>query len=172
MAEIGPGLALRDFTSADADVLDAVAIAAFEPMLAHYADPAAMRRRISRMSRLAADGEIILATVQDKIAGAIAYVPAGRPKAEFFAPEWPIVRMLVVDPLFRGRGLGRALTEACLARARRDGAAVIALHTSPVMAEALGLYLRMGFRRHAEAPSIFGVPYAVYLKDLRDPSGA
>lgn len=74
--------------------------------------------------------------------------------------------MLVVDPAARGQGIGRRLTEACLDRGRRDGAEVIALHTSPAMDVALGLYLRMGFRLEKKVPDRFGVPYAVYLKPL------
>jgi ribosomal protein S18 acetylase RimI-like enzyme len=74
--------------------------------------------------------------------------------------------MLVVDPAQRGKGVGRALTDECLRRARRDGASVIALHTSPIMTVALSMYLRMGFERLRDAPPIYGVPYAVYLKAL------
>ena len=34
------------------------------------------------------------------------------------------------------------------------------------MTVALPMYLRMGFEWHHEAPPIYGVPYAVYLKKL------
>jgi hypothetical protein len=51
-------------------------------------------------------------------------------------------------------------------RARRDRAAVIALHTSPIMTVALPMYLRMGFVRLRATPPIFGVEYAVYTKML------
>ena len=74
--------------------------------------------------------------------------------------------MLVVDPAARGLGTGRALTEACVARARRDHAPEIALHTSPIMTVALPMYLRMGFVRVRDAPPLFGVPYAIYMKSL------
>lgn len=74
--------------------------------------------------------------------------------------------MLVVDPRARGLGAGRALTDACLDRARRDGSTVIALHTSPIMSVALPMYLRMGFTKLKDAPPIRGVAYAVYLKQL------
>jgi ribosomal protein S18 acetylase RimI-like enzyme len=98
----------------------------------------------------------------------VAYVPPFRePRADFFRPEWPIIQMLVVDPAARKRGIGRRLTEACIERARQAGAAAIALHTSPAMEVALGLYLRMGFALEFKVPDRFGVPYAVYLKPLR-----
>lgn len=57
------------------------------------------------------------------------------------------IRMLAVDPRARGRGLGRALTEACIARARALDRAEVVLHTTDVMQIARGLYERMGFRR-------------------------
>ncbi|MGH3904112.1 MAG: GNAT family N-acetyltransferase [Pseudonocardiaceae bacterium] len=46
--------------------------------------------------------------------------------------------------------MGRALTEDCLARARRHGASVIGLHTNEWMRVAQGIYLRMGFQRVPE----------------------
>ena len=74
--------------------------------------------------------------------------------------------MLVVDPEFRGKGIGRALSKECIARAKRDGSPIIALHTSPIMTVALPMYLRMGFVKAYDAPPIFGVAYAVYTKSL------
>lgn len=120
------------------------------------------------MAALAESGEIVVAEAGGRIVGAVAYIPPrAEPRADFFAPEWPIIRMLVVRPAARGQGIGRCLTEACIERARRDQAEAIALHTSPAMAAALALYLRMDFRLEKEVPNRFGVPYAVYLKRLR-----
>jgi GNAT superfamily N-acetyltransferase len=77
-----------------------------------------------------------------------------------------IIRLLVVDPAVRGQGIGRSLTEACVGRARRDRSPILALHTSSIMAVALAMYLHMDFTLLRGAPQIFGVPYAVYTKDL------
>jgi len=74
--------------------------------------------------------------------------------------------MLVVEPAFRGRGIGRALTEECIQRAIRDDASLIALHTSPLMRVALPMYLRMGFTLVNEVPPFRGVPYAIYTRPL------
>jgi len=74
--------------------------------------------------------------------------------------------MLVVEPICRDKGVGRALTEECLRRAKRDGSPVIALHTSPIMTVALPMYIKMAFKRQHNAPPIYDVPYAVYLKRL------
>lgn len=159
---------VRDFSPADAGAVNRVALAAFAQYQGVYDDWEALSRGVGAMAALAESGRILVAEdPAGEIAGAVAYVaPHSGPRADFFAPEWPVVRMLVVDPAARGRGVGRRLTEACIDLARRDGAAAIALHTSPAMEVALALYLRMGFRLERRVPDRFGVPYAVYLKTL------
>jgi GNAT superfamily N-acetyltransferase len=112
---------LRDFHAADAPQVNRLALAAFEQFKTHYPDWPAMAASVGRMARLAEDGEIILAERDGKLIGAVVYVPPGRPKWSCFDVHWPIIRMLVVDSDHRGLGAGRALTEACLARATRDG---------------------------------------------------
>jgi ribosomal protein S18 acetylase RimI-like enzyme len=157
---------LRDFRAADAAEVDRVALAAFEQFRAHYTDWPAMAANVSRMSSLADQGEIVVAERDGRIVGAVAYVGPGRPKAAHFDRSWPIIRLLVVEPQSRGGGVGRALAEECVRRAKRDGAGAVALHTSPIMTVALSLYLRMGFRRLRDAPPLHGVPYGIYLKEL------
>jgi GNAT superfamily N-acetyltransferase len=115
---------------------------------------------------ISASGEVIIAEFQDKFAGAVAYFGPNSQKAAFFDQRWPIIRLLVVDPAFRGKGIGRALSDECIARAERDGSPIIALHTSPIMSVALPMYMRMGFIKAHDAPSIFGVAYVVYTKAL------
>jgi len=158
--------AIRDFAASDADAVNRLAVAAFAPFATHYSDWTAMAANLGRMSALSTTGEVIVAESGGRIAGAVAYVPPGASKAAFFDVAWPIIRMLVVDPDVRGKGIGRALTDACIERARRDGAKLIALHTSPIMSVALPMYLRMGFVRLRDAPPVFGVDYAVYTKAL------
>jgi GNAT superfamily N-acetyltransferase len=167
MAEIR----IRNYQHADAEDLNRIAVAAFDQFRSHYDDWPAMRAGLSKTSGLAASGEIIIAELdtaerQCKIAGAVAYFGPDSQKSAFFDRSWPVIRMLVVDPAFRGRGIGRVLSDECVARARRDGSPIIALHTSPVMSVALPMYLKMGFVKAHDAPPIFGVAYAVYTKAL------
>ncbi len=155
---------LRDYAVNDAEAVNRLALAAFDQFKTEYSDWPAMAASVGTMSALAEQGEIVVAEIAGTIAGAVAYISAHRRKAEYFDQTWPIIRMLVVDPPRRGAGLGRALSEECMRRARRDGSALIALHTSPIMSVALAMYLRMGFELQYKAPPIYGVPYAVYLK--------
>jgi ribosomal protein S18 acetylase RimI-like enzyme len=138
----------------------------------HYDDWVAFSRHIGNMASLTETGELIVATVLEKVVGAVAYVGPGKKKREFFPLEWPILRMLVVAPAYRGLGIGRALTEECIRRAERDSAPLIALHTTPIMKVALPMYERMGFTYRHEAPNIFGVPYGIYVKELAAQHGA
>jgi ribosomal protein S18 acetylase RimI-like enzyme len=162
------GATIRPFSPADAEAVNAVALAAFAQYEGVYSDWDSLTRSVGAMAGLADQAEIVVAEESGTIVGAVAYVPPGAsPRADFFEPTWAIVRMLVVDPSARGRGLGRRLTEACLERARRDGAATLALHTSPAMEAALALYLKMGFDLERPLPDRFGVPYAVYRMELR-----
>ncbi len=157
---------IRDYDNSDAENLNRIAVSAFAQFRDHYQDWPAMCAGLSRTSALSATGEVIIAELQHQPAGAVGYFGPDRPKASFFNQRWPIIRMLVVDPAFRGKGIARALSNECIARARRDGSPIIALHTSPIMTVALPMYLRMGFIKAYDAPPIFGVPYAVYTKAL------
>lgn len=157
---------IRDYAPSDADDLNRIAVAAFSQFRDQYSDWPAMLAGLSKTSDLSASGEVILIDYQDRPAGGVAYFGPDRPKAAFFDRRWPIIRMLVVDPAIRGKGLGRILSEECIARARRDASSLIALHTSPIMSVALPMYLRMGFAKAYDAPPIHGVPYAVYTKAL------
>ena len=161
---------LRDFRSADANAVNQIALKAFEQYQDYYQDWKTFSRGISHMSALSQSAELIIAEVDGQIAGAVAYVGPGKEKASFFPAEWPIVRMLVVQPGYRGMGIGRALTQECIRRAVRDGASLIALHTSPIMKVALPMYERMGFQHEREAPPVHGVSYGIYVKQLETTS--
>jgi predicted N-acetyltransferase YhbS len=158
---------IRAFEAADAEAVDAVALRAFEQYRGVYSNWETLERSVGRTSKLAREAELLVAEEEGEVVGAVAYCPPfSQPRADFFEPRWPLIRMLVVASEARGRGLGRSLTEACIDCARRDGARSIALHTSPAMEVALALYLRMGFRLQRRVPDRFGVPYAVYLLNL------
>jgi len=85
------------------------------------------------------------------------------------------MRMLAVDRAHRRRGVGRTLTEWCLARARADGRLRLILHTAVWMPDAIRLYERMGFARQpqidfAPAPGIDLIAYSFDSRPGR-PSG-
>ncbi len=85
------------------------------------------------------------------ILGGVTYVadPAS-PYAEFEAADEACFRMLAVDPQAQRRGVGAALVEWCIGRARADGKRRLSLLTTPSMETAHRLYERFGFRRAPE----------------------
>jgi ribosomal protein S18 acetylase RimI-like enzyme len=95
------------------------------------------------------DTLIVVEDGSGEMLACVTYVAPGRsPITKQGLPvEWAVIRLLAVDPEARGLGMGRSLTEECIARARRDGANVVGLQTVIEMQVAQGLYERMGFVR-------------------------
>jgi GNAT superfamily N-acetyltransferase len=62
------------------------------------------------------------------------------------------LRLLLVDPLGRGRGLGKRLVEECIAFARARGYRKITLWTQSMLLAARGIYENAGFVRIASEP--------------------
>jgi len=60
------------------------------------------------------------------------------------------VRMLGVDPDARGRGVARALMDACVRHARAAGRSRITLNTTERMKTAKAMYEAMGFARRSD----------------------
>jgi ribosomal protein S18 acetylase RimI-like enzyme len=156
---------LRGFLAADDKAVNQIALSAFKQYEKQYSNWICFSNKIANMAALAEHADLIVATVSNKIVGAVAYVPPGKPK-QLFPSEWPVIRMLVVDPAFRRTGIGKSLTEACINRALRDTSPLIALHTSPIMNVALSMYLKMGFVFQQKTSPIYGVPYSIYIKKL------
>lgn len=132
---------IREATRRDMDGVQRVCLAAHAEY-AEVLEPAAWEKLesgISGVAKLAETGTIIVAEEPE--------------------PGWATIRMLSVHPDYRGRGLGRLLSEQCLARARGDGAERVALHTGEQMAAARRLYTEMGFKVLREIEPRFGFRY-------------
>ena len=103
------------------------------------------------------------------VVGCTTYVPGpDSPWAERLSEGEAGMRMLGVRPDWMGRGVGTALTEACIERARAEGRRALVLHSTPWMAAAHRLYEGLGFVR---APDIDwhpvpDVPLLGYRRDL------
>jgi predicted N-acetyltransferase YhbS len=87
----------------------------------------------------------IVAEADGIILGSVLLFPAGSTEG-----DEPHVRLLAVPPAVRGRGVGRALMDECLRRARVAGASTLTLHTTTMMEVAKAMYERMGFVRAPE----------------------
>jgi ribosomal protein S18 acetylase RimI-like enzyme len=90
---------------------------------------------------------VLVAVDPTGVLGSAMYISGPGPFAESQDPHEAAFRMLAVAPEARGRGVGEALTRACIDRARADRRARIVLYTLPGMSTAHRLYERLGFRR-------------------------
>jgi GNAT superfamily N-acetyltransferase len=118
-----------------------------------------------------AEKAVLLVAVDDggRLLGSVTYAPGGSPYAETAErADEAGFRMLVVDPAARGRGVGAALVEACVERARQAGAVTLRLSTQPEMTTAHRVYERLGFVRTPDhdwtpEPDVHLVTYALDL---------
>lgn len=85
-----------------------------------------------------------IAEVDGERAGSIACTRAAADTAQ--------LRLLLVEPWARGRGVGGRLVDACLEFARGAGYRRITLWTQSTLTAARALYTRAGFTRTAEEP--------------------
>ena len=97
-----------------------------------------------RIVAQSAEDELLLGSV-------MLFPPASAAYGELAAPAaGPELRLLAVTPEARGLGVGQALVEECIRRARASGAAELGLHSSASMQAAIRMYLRFGFERVPE----------------------
>lgn len=144
---------IRDARAGDRDAIREVTLAAYGEYATQM--PALWERyRATILATLAdvAPAEQIVAEQAGAVVGAVLLYPAGAalPGAEGARMRWPEVRLLAVAPPGRGRGVGAALMQECVGRARAARAPVLALHTTELMRAALRLYARLGFVRAPE----------------------
>src|SRR2546425_11182529 len=100
----------------------------------------------------------IVAERDGKLLGSVNYYASGQTDSrdEPWPDGWASIRLLGVSPQARGLGIGRALMDECLRRARADGATTMGLHTTMLMEVARAMYLLLGFHRvpeHAFRPA-------------------
>ena len=149
------GLRIRDARSDDRGAIEAVTLAAYQQyaalMPAHWE---AYRENILATLAAAQPDSQIVAEEEGGVVGTVLLYPAGsvmaRPGGGSITLAEPEVRLLAVAPAGRGRGVGAALMDECVSRARRSGAAALTLHTTDIMQAAMRLYERLGFRRAPE----------------------
>lgn len=95
----------------------------------------------------AAPGKALLvADIGGEIAGSVYVLPAAE------ADDTAQLRMLYVEPMFRGRGIGGTLVEAAVAFARNVGYRRIMLWTQDCLVSARRIYQGAGFELAKEEP--------------------
>ena len=142
-------LTVRDARDAEREIMRKVTLAAYREYAAIVPRPFWRGYRQHLLATLDAERAVdrIVAERHGVILGSVLlYPPAADAHGGMsFSASWPEVRLLAVVPAARRRGVGTALMEECVCRARRAGATVLGLHTMDFMRAAARVCDRMGF---------------------------
>ena len=99
----------------------------------------------------ARNSTVLAAFDGDELVGTVTWCPYGSADAQLaMEPHQGEFRTLSVAPGARGRGIGRALVEDCLARARAAGLTEVLLFSLQEMLPAHRLYAGLGFVRRPD----------------------
>ncbi len=131
---------------------------AWDEYLAHIADVASRAQAAT----------ILVATAEGGILGSATLEMGERIDDDDppLAPDEAHIRMLGVHPDARGRGIGRALIDACFDRARSAGRTRMTLHTTTRMTAARRMYESMGFERLPDRTFPDGFVLLTYQKPI------
>lgn len=123
--------------------------AAVEGYAAFYgADLGSYEERLREVAARSAGAAVLVAIDDGEIVGTVTYVrDASSPYASHQHEDEASIRMLAVKPSQARRGVGRALSVACIDRARADGKRAVSLHADEIMDVSRRLYEGLGFRR-------------------------
>ncbi|MDO8391899.1 MAG: GNAT family N-acetyltransferase [Actinomycetota bacterium] len=106
---------------------------------------------LGAVAQRAAETEVLVGVLDGRLVACLTYVPDQHsPHAEFDDDGAASFRYFGVDPSVQGTGVGEAMVQWCLDRARGDGRARMRIHTLETMPAAQRLYLRMGFERDTD----------------------
>ena len=143
------GLTIREARPEEYEAIADVTLAAYAPFPETGDDPeyVAEQRDVAGRAQVCP----IYVAVDDEtgaVLGVATYVPGpDNPWSESERDGEAGIRMLAVAPTARRGGIGTALTNALVERARREGKRGVALLTLPAMTAAQRMYERLGFER-------------------------
>jgi ribosomal protein S18 acetylase RimI-like enzyme len=145
---------VRDARPEERDEIERLTRAAYEQYAERMAPEAWRGLRAAMVAGLATEEPVerIVAERDGRLVGSVLlFAPASDAYRGAVEPSGaPELRLLAVLPEARGSGVGKALVQECVRRARKAGARELGLHTSRSMEVAIGLYERMGFERAPE----------------------
>lgn len=143
---------LRGIRDDEVDEVARLLVAANQEHVSRFPAPVAdaYLAEVVQVAARRAFGEVMVAESEGRLVGTVTFLPDAAADGHPWPPGGAVLRLLAVDPAARGQGVGRALTWACVERARAGGARFLALHTAPVMEAARALYEDLGFRRAPE----------------------
>lgn len=173
-------LSIRDATADDRAAIRDLTLAAYAEHAQVMSPSAWAGLRQAVLAGLDAEGalERIVAERDGALLGSVMlYSAATNAYGDALAAaNWPELRLLAVSPAARGQGVGTALVQECIRRARAAGASALGLHTSESLQAAIRMYERMGFARAPEgdfqpAGAELVMAYRLQIGDVRIVTG-
>ena len=167
-----PGYDIRLATDDDLSDIGEMTVRSYvhDALLEHsdfYAD------RLRDAASRAADSELWVAVdrADGRVLGSVTFCPTGSSYRELARDSEGEFRMLAVDPSARGRGVGTALAEHCIERARDLGFDALVLCSSTPMTTAQWIYKSLGFVRDPSLDwsPVPGVDLMGFRLDLEEP---
>jgi GNAT superfamily N-acetyltransferase len=117
-------------------------------------------RNIGEMATRPGTELLVVVSSKDEIAGAVVYFSdmksygsGGKAINEENASGF---RLLAVDPLMRGSGLGKLLTNECIRKARINKHKELIIHSTKAMQTAWKMYENIGFKRSEDLDFLQG----------------
>jgi len=157
---------LRLATPADAEAIASVLSKAFvqyEPLYTAEGFAATVPRP-EQIERRINEGPVWVAVDDGSVVGTVSVVLKG---------EGLYVRGMAVDPVARGKSIGRKLLDCAEAFAAQNNCKYLFLSTTPFLERAIKLYEDYGFHRTPEGPdNLFGTPLFTMTKVVSQTPGA
>jgi ribosomal protein S18 acetylase RimI-like enzyme len=149
------GVSIRDARPADRETIKALTLTAYSELASVMAPDAWAGLDGAVRAALEVEGEGVERIVAERGGEIVGSVMLFAPSADAYGglaerASWPELRLLAVAPTARGAGVGQALVDECVRRARESGARELGLHTSESLRAAVRMYERMGFERAPE----------------------
>ena len=117
--------------------------------------------------QLVNNSKIFVCEDKGKLIGMAYLVPSGNP-THIYPSDWSYIRMVGVDPGYRGKGIAKQLTQLCVGYAKQSNEKIVGLHTSEKMDDARHIYEAIGFRVYKEIDPIYGMKYWLYKLELSE----
>jgi len=141
-------IVIRQAEPGEFEAIGDVAVIAYrtiEPDLGGY------DARLRDVAGRARHGTVLVAVADGRVVGTATYVgDPSSPLSESDDPDDAGLRMLAVSPDAMGGGIGTALVNETIERARADGRRRLVLLSRPTMKAAHAIYDRLGFERAPE----------------------